>query len=534
LLALIAIVLGIQFSGIGFGLPHQFHPDEYCVVIESFNTLKLLDGQPFRASSYVLGIRWIYCFSYVLLFLAGYLLRIFGSYAEFYNLFYEYGNPWVNAASPWFYIPPRVVSFGFYVGAMAVLYATVRRLLIPEHSGIDNETLSNSRDQQRNRRFWENAALIITFSALLLPAGYLYSHYGTRESALSFFCLLIPYHAFFRFNPASLRSVLVGAALVGAAAGVKENGAIFIILYLWSLGTAFTQKRISIRRLVIFGLTCGVVSIAVFYLLNIHMLLGRSIALPLNKVLSFQEPGGKVFRPGRSYLSNWYVYPKAFLHQFSFPVLAALLAGTALNWLRFKKLRPLILVIVGTWLVLTFARGSGLKSDRYIMNIFLPLYLVGTVGISKLLYSIKRPRLLWLLPLLLIIFNGRELGSIFVNFHGRDTREIAGQWIEKNLPGDRPIAREIIKTPCLDTTRFTVALQKWYLGAQPLDSLRARGIEYLVFSERYTSGWVHGERVAGNYRTFMPYVIKTFETKWQPRLNDFHSPKIYVAKTSGR
>ncbi len=526
-------VLIIQFFGVGFGLPRQYHPDEYYIIIESFNTIKLLSGEPLTATAYVLGIRWLYCASYLALFVVGSLFSLFNSFAEFYNLFYAYGKPWVNAASPWFYLPPRLISFGFYAGSAGLVYALTKRLIGPDKVAPDNAQFRLLSQRQKRAGPGGDAntpiALLVTFSALLLPAGYLYSHYGTRESALAFFCLLIPYHAFFHFDPKSVRSALIGAVLVGTATGIKENGAIFIGIYLWALGRACLRKEIPVRKAIFTAALCGIAALAVFYLLNVHMFLGHALKTPFNKVMINREPSENMYRTGATYMSNWHAYPMAFIHEFTAPGLVLLLIGAVYSWITIAKLRPLILAIIGSYLVLTFARGSGLKCDRFIMNIFLPFYVAGAVGFAHILRDAGRLRLLWLLPVLFAVFNGRELVSIFLSFNGHDTRAIAAQWLEHGLPENSVVARELINTPVVDTVRYELAREEWMLGRYSLESLQKEGIDYLIFSERFTTGWVHGKRVVDNYREFMPHVLKTFDTEWKPRLNDFHSPRIYVA-----
>ncbi|MDD5672996.1 MAG: glycosyltransferase family 39 protein [Chitinivibrionales bacterium] len=502
---IIALVLSMQFSGLDFGLPQQYHPDEYFVNLSTFKLFHELRGFHFEKTYYVLGVRWLYFAEFCGAAFAGRLLGYFPSFASFYQGYFASGNPYVDAAPPLFYLLPRITSFLFYAGCLWLLFAIAKKFT----GGAKFSPFPK----------------IVLAAALFLPAGFLYGHYGTRESAICFFTLLLIYHAYFYFDPRRFKSVITAGVLLGIAFGVKENGVLFYFLYLFFLLGAFKDKRLSLKRLILCALALAAVMIVVFLLLNPQRLMINNLQETTRRYLASSTPIAVA-------ISNPHlIYPRAFMHEFSLPGLLLLLAGMTIAWRARRELRPLIGVILGTYLVLDFIKGNGFdRADRFIMNIFLPVLFVGAIGLQAGLEKIKKEKYLWLLPLVIVLCNAYELSSIFLALNGHDTRDTARKWIAANVPKNSAVARETIYTPLLDTLQYRVGVTAWVLGNYSLDSLKKLGIEYVFFSDKYSSGWVDNERINKNYRSFKPYVIKSFETNFHSRLNGFHSPAIWVCK----
>jgi hypothetical protein len=219
----------------------------------------------------------------------------------------------------------------------------------------------------------------------------------------------------------------------------------------------------------------------------------------------------------------------AFLHEFGIPGLVVLLAGGIYLWKQKPKVRGVLVCLILTYVILDGLNWAR-KSDRFIINVFLPLLVVGLLGLSEMLAKWRRERLLWLFPLLLLAANGREMVSIFQCFNGHDTRDIARPWILQNIPERSKIAREVIYTPYLDRKKFDVVMETWRVGSYTLDSLRSLGIEYVIFADTFRGKWGSNEQIQKNYREFAALSKKEFRMKRPPKLNDFHGPTIRISK----
>lgn len=189
----------------------------------------------------------------------------------------------------------------------------------------------------------------------------------------------------------------------------------------------------------------------------------------------------------------------------------------------------MLIVFAGSYFVLDLST-HGFKADRFIMNIFLPFLIFGILGLNSIINNRKLRSLFLILPLLLFAGNYRELYSIYKCFNGNDSRDMARAWVEKNIPHNASIFREEISTPEVDSSRYAKVGNCWILGEIPVDSLRANGFNYLFFSDGYENGYIGGDSIKNRYEEFKKYTIKVFECKWRPKLNTFHSPKIYIAK----
>ncbi|MBD3422639.1 MAG: phospholipid carrier-dependent glycosyltransferase [Chitinivibrionales bacterium] len=505
LFAVITALLLLQFLGLNFGLPQQYHPDEYYINIKTFQLFNSLKNLAFEKDKYMLGIRWVYFASFVVVFGVGRVVGAFESFADYYAHYFAFGNPYVDGASPWFYLPPRCISFLFYVGCIVLVYFIAKKLA--------------GRDEYRHFPW------IVTLTAVLLPGGYLYSHYGTRESATCFFTLLMIYHAGWLFRPEKWSSVLAGGILLGLGTGIKENAGIFVVLYGFRMFWAMKKGVLRWPQLAVHGAIFTAATFGAFYLIN-----PQRIALSnVNRVVAlYRKSEDRRFTV--EYSATHGVYPLAFMREFSLPGIVLLVIGAIVAWVKKPQTRQIALIVLGTYIALDFTKATGLKADRYIMNVFLPFLLVGATGLYAWLQKKRWTRWMWVLPTVVLLFNGRELASIFLNFNGHDTRRVAGAWIDKHVPRSSRIARETIYTPYLDPGEYDSVHVEWILGLHDLDTLRARKFDYLIISHQFHSGWAYGEHVKQNYAAFLPYAVKKFDTAWRPRLNNFHSPAIWVCK----
>lgn len=492
-------LVGTQSLGLGFGLPGQYHPDEYFVNISTFQLFHDLKTLTFPSTYYVLGIRWLYFAEFVIAYLAGSCFGIFHSFREFYALYFAYGNPYVDAASPLFYLLPRAASFVLSCGSILFVYAIVKK--------ITNDTFT---------------AKLAAITTLLLPAGYLYSHYGSRESAICFCTLMLFCHACFVFNPAKLKSIIVAGILLGISIAVKENAMIFIVLYAYYLFTSCKLKHISLQKAFLYFAIICIVATFLFFLLNPQRLFINNASETTRQYMALSSTNL------RSSISSHLIYPLVFIREFSVPGLLLLFVGAIVSWLKLPVLRPILCIIICSYIALDFVNANGLnKADRFIMNIFLPFFIIGITGITCTLKNPHMKKMIVMLPIIIGLCNSHELISIFRSFNGHDTRDDARAWIQKNIPAHSKIARELIYTPSIDISKYTVVKSEWALGRYSFDSLQKAGADYVIISDRFVSGWILGDSVSNNYKSFFPHVIKTFQTPWQPHMNDFHSPKIY-------
>lgn len=501
----IAVILLLQARGLMFGLPGQYHPDEYYVNIYTFKLFRELKTLNFSVTYYILGVRWFYFAGICLSFLLGSLFGVFESFSGFYALYFSSGNPFVDAAPPLFYFVPRVISYLFYCGTAILVYFVLRCFFTGQN---------------------KLPSKVGCLAAVLLPAGYLYGHYGTRESAICFFSLLAVYHSYVHFKPERLKTVIAGAVILGFTVGVKENGGIFFFLYGLHLFLSFIRKEITLKKLIGYCLLMGLIMSVVFILLNPQWLALKNV-----EYLSSRYTGSRVVTTTLDRSEAHLIYPKIFIREFSFIGLPLLIIGGTLAWLKIKTLRPLVVIITASYLALDLVKYNGYnKADRFIINIFPLLLVAGTAGLSIAAGLGRRRHLLWLLPVLIGGGNMYELFSIYHVLNGYDTRDEAKIWIDQNVPEGSVLAKEIIFTPYIDEKKFEVKEKRWMLSQLSVDSLRSLDVEYCIISDRYVNGWVGGDQVRENYLELRRYAVKEFHSKCRPTINDFHSPDIFICR----
>jgi hypothetical protein len=118
----------------------------------------------------------------------------------------------------------------------------------------------------------------------------------------------------------------------------------------------------------------------------------------------------------------------------------------------------------------------------------------------------------------------------------KDTRTLAKEWINNNLPKGSTLALESYAPP-LSQDDYSL-LRRHTLGNIHLDWLAQRNVEYVIVSDimyaRFTRFPEEFPKQASFYRSLeeQTLLIKTFRPKWDDYLIDLHNPTIKIYRLS--
>lgn len=418
IVAILALAFGLRLWGVGFGLPHLYHADEPIVVNHAlaygtgdlhphfFNIPPLV--------SYLLFI------GYGLYYLAGTVAGIFPTLRDFEYLFY--GNP----AS--FYLIARVI-FGVIFGTFSVFLV------------------------YRLGRWWRNEREAL-LPALFLAVNFLHardSHYIYADIPLVL-VLLGGFILMFRLLepvpesrekkerrfPGWGRHFAVGT-MIGLATAVKYNGIFLLIPYVW-----ISLRQLSPRHWFRAWLMAGCAAFLVFVILNPFSVLDVDFFLRELREQSAANQGN---------FSILHHFRYSLMGAFTSVALLLALAGAVKGLFSRNVYRQAISVFIfGYYAVLC---RWGQPYDRYV----LPLVPFLCLTLSDMILTVdhvwtrkvkgftfprisRKARVTITLLLMVLCFFPPLLKVVCwdVLMSRPDTRTLAGEWIEQNIPSGAKVA----------------------------------------------------------------------------------------------
>ena len=116
----------------------------------------------------------------------------------------------------------------------------------------------------------------------------------------------------------------------------------------------------------------------------------------------------------------------------------------------------------------------------------------------------------------------------------QDTRELAHDWIIKNIPKESIIAKELLWTPFLPKDRYKIVYNGWSLGDNEMDWYKKRNVEYFLVSQDMKDLMSHPDRPSSLHRQFYKdlekeaSIIHIVEGNLRGPFMDFHNPTVLV------
>ncbi len=410
LLAILGLAFILRFIGVNFGLPYLYHADEPVVVNHAL-AFGSGDFNPhfFRIPPLVSYLLFIVFGMY---FLAGKIMGIFHEVSDFEQLFYS------DPSS--FYFLARII-FGVIAGTATVYF--LYRLIA--------------------KNFDLGRALVSSF---LLAICFLHvsdSHYVYADIPLVLI-LLIGFITIFHLtdNPDKLTQHLWVGFMVGLATATKYNGITLAIPYIY-----FSLVLSNRRKILIFWCFAGAASFLTYVLLNPFSLMDFEFFLNELKAESYAHQGG----------TDWLHHLKYSLaNGLGWPMLLASIAGILIFFLhgarRFTqdpkiiKAGAFIIFIASYYLILVFAAQ---EYARYVLPLvpfiiyFAADFILWLPSVIKGNHAIIKSALTFCIIAIVTIPTLAHSMAYDKVMTAKDTRTLAKEWIEQNIPSGSRIALDI-------------------------------------------------------------------------------------------
>lgn len=483
---LFIVALSLRLWGIGFGLPHLYHPDEWALVMPALRILQTGDLNPHR---FVYGSLHIYALSLL------YSVYLFvgvsqGKLASVHDIpVYENTHGLYQYAFPQVYLLSRGLTAVLGAATVVAVYAVGRRLF--------------------DRRTGLIAALFLTF----LPLHVVNSHYTTTDVpatllvVLGFWCVIGVSQRGLR------RDYLLAGALAGLAAGTKYPGGLLIVplvvAHLARQRTGFEGSKL---------LTALIAASAGFVLSTPFAVLDYGTWRYWLDYVNEQYVVNGALVEGSS--ARWYV---SFLLQPAYAPITVL-AAVGLAWVSRRNWRQGSLL--GSFPAAYFV--AIVRYERRFPRALIPLLpflaLLAAIAVVQLvrLYARHRPGRRRYADVLTIALSAAlvawplqaSLGHAH-RFTQKELRTLGREWIVANIPEGSKIATDAA-APVLPPERYAVDRIGWSIVEHDAGWYREQGYEYLVVSE--------------NLR-YNPNRTLQDEARYQAFLNDDHL--IRVAEIEG-
>jgi asparagine N-glycosylation enzyme membrane subunit Stt3 len=442
----------VRVWGIGFGLPHLHHPDEWALTMPALKILQTGDLNPHRfdyGSLYIYGLTAVYGFSFLIGGLTGLTPAIhqLPIYEPTHNV-YAYPYPEV-------YLIGR--GLAALLGTLAVLsiYLTGRRFA--------------------NRRVGIVAAAFLGF----LPLHAVNSHFVTTDVPVTLFVTLSFFVALRTLTSAGYRDYALAGLFAGLTASVKYTGGAIVITLV--MAHLLHPRRAREGRKLLVGLGCAFVGFA----------LSTPFALAdlgtwrewIDYVSSVYNPPGPMLT-GSS--ARWYLG-----YLFELPLgLISLPATLGLIWGLKDRKREVWMAAAFIAVYFAFMSTYRLRWPRALMPLLPFLALLAAYFVDRLAERVGEKRN-WrkqhtdrLAALIAISLLAWPLQSTIAHAHRftqSSARTLAREWITENISSGAKIASDLA-APVLSPGRFQVDRVGWSILTHDLSWYQQEGFEYMVIS----------------------------------------------------
>jgi hypothetical protein len=357
-----------------------------------------------------------------------------------------------------FYLIGRLWSIAFAVGAIPLIFLLGRRCF-------------STRVGLAGAALWA-----------VIPLWVSYGRIVRTDSAGVFFALLALLLILRLLKRASLRDYI----LAGAAIGVGISTRYFLVTLLAAFVTAgVVALRRGVPGASVRGIAAGVgAAVVALVLTTPYFLLDWSTA----RASLTNENASHVGHNGLSPLGNlrWYL-GNSIPNVISWPVALLAVVGISFAVVHRRDPRRLVLLVAGATFLVAISM-SKLHWDRWplpILPVFVLFAVDGLVRLTSALDArVGRPALapaFAIVGIALVAFlPAKDVVQLNMRESVPSTRVLARQWIEKNVPEDSSVVRELKTVPLNNTdlrwkSRFSLPYGGWTLNRYRLD-----GFQYFI------------------------------------------------------
>ena len=455
LIIIIAIGFTLRFIGIGYGLPQPYHPDEKQVMSKASRIIAG-DLNPhffIWPTLYMYLIAIFYKFSYWLIWLLQYFFGFIHPLKRLYLLIHS------NIITSYHYY---LISRG-----ISIIFGTIT---IPVTYLIGKELSS------------KKAGLIAALFIALAYYPVLYSHLGIISTTMVCLTLLSFYFAIKMYQTGRFKYYFEASIIGGLAIAAKYNAAIIIIpiflahLFLFLKNSYKFNRKFYLRAIIIILFVLIGFFIGCPYSLINYEKFTKDISWVVESQKGLQNTS-IYFKGIQS--SSWAMDFK-FLWEGMGPFLLILsLAGIILSL--FKRKYPYLLLLSFPLCYFLMASQSKTPVPRYTLIIYPFLLLLASMFIIFLNKYFRSFPKAFLIGIIIVALSIPFYHVIKLDYYlcQKDTRQLALEWIRKNMPQGSKVAYEFFG-PDPSILEGIVTYRQFSLGDNTFKYYQDRKIDYFI------------------------------------------------------
>lgn len=413
LLLVVLVAFSLRVWGIGFGLPYDYHPDEHQYVSEAVHFLTEGDLNPHRFNNPTL-YKYVLFIEYTMSYVLGKVIGAFQDCLDFEAL-------WANDPTQ-FFLSGRLTTAGLSTVTIILVYMIGKRAY--------------------GRRQGLIAALLLSFTFLHARD----SHYAVNDVPLAFMACMALLYCIRLMRSRSWWAYLGVGIAGGLATSIKHTG-VFLILPLFlahvlshHAGPPTSLAKIVDRRVVI-----ALLVFAVAYVLGTpYSLLDHETFT--RDVVKMYERGVHGYKGIQiDGASGWVYYVKSLNWGMGYALLGLSLSGVLYAIYRHQE-EDMVLVSYPLVLYLTMSRQLMFFSRFIIPAIPMLTVFAGRLLVDSVNWLPFRDRYKGaataVLAALILAQPAWSTIRHDILLTREDTRTLAREWVEENVPGGARIARE--------------------------------------------------------------------------------------------
>jgi hypothetical protein len=517
LIGLVVLGLLTRLLGIGWGLPHFYHVDE-----KGFGKFTIhyfsgdLNPHFFQVPS---------CYTYMTAavwggyYLGGKVTGRFATRADFIKAYNQ--DPTV------FFLLGRLLTVLLAVGTIVIVFLIGRRMYGTRAGAL--------------------AALLLVFSLEHVKM----SHYFIPDVAMVFFLMLSFLFIWSIYTTGNASAYILAGLFAGLAYATKYGGHFLALpLLLAHFFRAAEKKEPFFRSLfspklagALLSFVGGFLAGCPYAVLDSHKFL-KDFRWQTKHLFTAGHFGSSTAEP------SWLFYLKyGFRENVGRAAQFLVPAGIIYGLVKHRKKDILLLSLPLILFVITGTMKA--YATRYLLPITAFFILIAALFLDELLAwigaglrKIKRPALpawavatvLVLAALVFIAPSILQVARYDDSITRTDTRTVAKNWVEANIPKGSRIALEMYGPP-LDPKDYRF-YYRHTLGQVDLDWMSQRRVDYVIISDimylRFTQYPLEFPKEAAFYRSLdeKAYLLKTFTPRWDEDLTDLHNPTIKLYRLS--
>jgi 4-amino-4-deoxy-L-arabinose transferase-like glycosyltransferase len=413
LLLVVLVGFSLRVWGIGFGLPYDYHPDEHQYVSEAVHFLTARDLSPHKFNNPTL-YKYVLFVEYAVLYAAGRVIGVFQSCLDLEAF-------WANDPAL-FFLLGRLTTAGLGTVTTILVYVIGKRAY--------------------GRRQGLIAALLLSFTFLHARD----SHYAVNDVPLAFVACTTLLYCLRLMRSRSWRNYLGVGIISGLATSIKHSGVLLILpLFLAHVLSHQTRPPAFLARIVDRRVVIALLAFAVAYVLGTpYSLLDHETFT--RDVVKMYERGVYGYKGIQiDGASGWVFYVKSLNWGMGYALLGLSLSGVLYTICRHQK-EDMVLVSYPLVLYVTMGRQLMFFSRFIIPAIPMLTVFAGRLLVDSVNWLPLRDRCKGVAaPVLTVLVLAQPAWSTIRHdmlLTREDTRTLAREWVEENVPGGARIARE--------------------------------------------------------------------------------------------